>query len=167
MSFEMPWGNYALKELVETQAPEVISWWPQTLAWKLILVLVIMFTLSKIYKLYVNYQRNAYRRDAIAWITKLPSYSANSPEAAFRQLPALLRHTAIMGYGREKVSLLSNEAWESWLDEQCSRSEFSSKYSKLLHQLAYAPTIDIPPLEMQNLVKQITLWVKFHRSQYD
>ena len=38
MSFEKPWGNYLLEGIVETIAPQNISFWPQTLAWQFIFI---------------------------------------------------------------------------------------------------------------------------------
>jgi hypothetical protein len=165
--FPAPWGNYALKELAETSQPAAISWWPQTLAWKIVLLLLIVYVIKKLHQKVQAYKRDAYRRDALSWIAKLPEYNSDLPAAEFRQLPALLRRTAILGFSRENVSMLANNHWEVWLDKQCQQCGFSQQYARLLHHLAYAPTIDITAQQMKELVAQITLWVKNHRRQND
>ena len=165
--FTAPWGNYALKQLAETSEPTAISWWPQTLAWQIVLLLLVVFVMNRLYQKYQAYKRDAYRRDAIAWLANLPEYNIHSPAEAFRQLPALLRHTAVSGFSRQEVSLLANKHWERWLDRQCQHCHFSEQYTQLLHHLAYAPTLEITAQQMNELVAQITLWVKNHRRHND
>ena len=165
--FPAPWGNYSLKDLAETSVPDTILWWPQTLGWQILLLLFVVYVINKLHQKYQAYKRDAYRRDAIAWISNLPEYNSNAPAQNFRQLPALLRSTAISGFGRQEVTRLANKQWETWLDQQCSHSCFSKQYSSLLHHLAYAPVVNITAEQMRELVSQITLWVNNHRRFHD
>lgn len=210
MSFEKPWGNYLLEAIVETKAPDTISFWPQTLAWQIILILLILFIIKKSYQSWKNYQANAYRREALAWLEQCSLIN----EDDVRQLPALIRKTAMLANQRllhenrhitrsvyaninnditnktstqtsdkagvinyrHEISHLNGQSWVVWLDQHCSKSDFTAKESllstntysceKLLSQLAYVPTVDLSNRELsQGLVKlkqQIKLWVTFH-----
>ncbi len=102
--FPAPWGNYMLKEIVETTPPENISWWPQTIAWKIIGVVILVSLIRFVIKQIKLYQSNAYRREAIAWLEQLPTYQPSAPSPEFRQLPALIKKVALIAYGRTVVN---------------------------------------------------------------
>ena len=171
MSFEKPWGNYLLEAIVETKAPDMISFWPQTIAWQLLFIFFIMLILKKVYQSWKNYQANAYRREALVWLAQC----SLSNEEDIRQLPALLRKTAILANNRQlkessafasensnkyfaikrkqEITELRGIPWVKWLDQHCSKSHFheqealssSKTYSceKLLTQLPYMAKIDL------------------------
>ncbi|PKG81672.1 DUF4381 domain-containing protein [Colwellia sp. 75C3] len=185
MSFEKPWGNYLLEAIVETKAPETISFWPQTIAWQLIFIFLIIFTIKKSYLFWKTYQANAYRREALAWL----SQCSLSNENDVRQLPALLRKTALLAcevnnnnrlaesaelvkVRRDEITQLSGNAWATWLDEQCTKTKFSHQTAplsteKLLTKLAYIPQLDLNDSKFNDaltqLRQQITLWIQYHQ----
>lgn len=188
MSFETPWGNYLLDKIVETTTPNSISFWPQTLAWQFIFIVLVVFILKKSYQAWKTYQNNAYRREAIVWLSQC---SLNN-EDDIRQLPALLRKTALlaneitreeaMKFGdlkpmlnrHHEITKLTGNAWASWLDKHCDKSHFSHAVKPekslsceiLLTQLAYLPTIDLNNVALNQALKelhqQITFWVLHH-----
>ena len=153
MSFEKPWGNYLLEAIVETKAPDAISFWPETIAWQLLFILLIMLIIKKAYQSWKNYQANAYRREALAWLAQ----SSLSNVEDIRQLPALLRKTAILASNRQlkessfftrdkshdksysmntkdeaiklrqDITALRGQPWTEWLDLHCSKSHFHEK----------------------------------------
>jgi len=157
-----PWGNYLLKDLVETPLPQSISWWPQTPAWAFLALIILIFVAYKGYQQWRLYQHNAYRRSALLWLSQLPPYESLNPDENYRQLPALLRQVASVGYGGPQVSQLPRSNWEQWLDSQCNHCDFSSGSADLLHQLAYQTNIQISAAQMQLLINTITQWIKHH-----
>lgn len=165
--FPEPWGNYLLKNLAETTAPNAINWWPQTIAWQVLFVAMLVYIGFNVYRAIKKYQNNAYRREALAWLKKLPPYQINEPDTIYRQLPSLLRKVALSGYKRDEVCLLSNKSWLQWLDQQCEKTSFTKIPIFTLNQLAYVPAYDIDANTMDNLVTEITLWIKYHRGQHD
>ena len=162
--FPQPWGNYLLKEIIETKTPDEISWWPQTLAWKILLLLLVFFILRKIYLIRKRYLADSYRREALMWVKELVS---SPTEAQIRQLPALLKKVALNAYERSDIAKKSGAEWEHWLDQQCSRSHFSDSCPNVLYQLSYAPIIDISSTEVQHLIKEISIWIRFHGKKHD
>lgn len=191
MSFEKPWGNYLLEGIVETIAPQNISFWPQTIAWQLIFIVLTIVIIKKIYRTWQEYQANAYRREALAWLAQC----SLANEDDIRQLPALLRKTALLANEvnrHDKNSLegssnarkrlqditgLTGKSWAAWLDSHCTRSDFSKSTQSascaslsnevLLTQLAYIPKLDLNDSEfnsaLKKLCQQITLWVQHHQ----
>ena len=184
MSFEKPWGNYLLEKIVETTAPETISYFPQTIAWQIICIVLIIFILNKGYQSWKTYQANAYRREALFWL----SQCSLSNEEDVRQLPALLRKTALLACQvnnnnhstqsgelviicRDEITQLSGNAWAIWLDEHCTKTKFSHQTAalsseQLLKNLAYIAHIDLLDDKFNKALKllsqQITLWIKYH-----
>jgi len=161
--FAKPWGNYLLEKLVETQAPESISWLPQTLGWKVLAGIALMLLIRKSYQTYRNYQRNAYRREALAW---LEHCRQTDKIELYKQLPALLRKAALNAYKRTEISQLSGGQWEHWLDQQCQQTSFVTSCPSALNQLAYMPinSATAKTEQYQVLLVQITLWVRHHRG---
>lgn len=188
MSFEKPWGNYLLEAIVETKAPDTISFWPQTIAWQLLFILLILLIIKKSYHSWKDYQANAYRREALTWLAQC----SLSNEEDIRQLPALLRKTAILAsqklinenstmtdnislktYAlkcRQEITALSGKSWVKWLDKHCDKSDFTEEKShatpspfscgQLLAQLAYAPKVDITDNQFNERLIQLTQQIK-------
>ncbi|KGJ97926.1 DUF4381 domain-containing protein [Colwellia psychrerythraea] len=190
MSFEKPWGNYLLKDIVETKTPDSISFWPETIAWQLLFIVLVLFIIKKSYQSWQNYQANAYRREALFWLAQC----SLTKEEDIRQLPALLRKTAILANNRrinesnsvqekalalkikQEIIELRGEAWTKWLDQYCSESHFHNKNIELntttssceylLSQLAYMPKVDLNDAlfhkQLKKLYQQIECWIKYH-----
>lgn len=188
MSFEKPWGNYLLDKIVETTAPETISYFPQTIGWQLAFILLMIFIINKTYLSWKVYQSNAYRREALAWLAQCSLAS----EEDVRQLPALLRKTALLAsqvisdnnspinaraetLSRPRITQLSGKSWVTWLDDNCTKTTFCHQAlthspEKLLTQLAYIPKIDFLDdtfkEDLSHLCQQIELWIKYHELNY-
>jgi hypothetical protein len=190
MSFEKPWGNYLLEAIVETKAPDTISFWPQTIAWKIVIIIMIMLTIKKCYQMRRNYLANAYRREALSWLANC----SLTNEKDIRQLPALLKKTALLAIARQvnesdtfqlktlalqtqrEMTGLRSEAWVKWLDLHCSKTHFKHEsdlaenntqtFQKLLDQLAYMRNINFDDGSFnQDIIKlkqHIELWIKYH-----
>lgn len=165
--FAATWGNYLVEELVPTMAPEVVSAWPQTLGWQIVSAIILFFILRKLYLAWRAYQRDAYRREALAWLDNLPEFTNLQEQNEYRQLPVLLRNTALQAFGRPVVSALSNEHWERWLDQQCDKTSFSNQCATQLQRLAYAPEPKFDSQQLELLLKQVRLWVQYHRRLDD
>ncbi len=165
--FEAPWGNYLLKEFIETQQPEMISFYPQTIGWLLIGSILLIALFYKIILMIKLYQTNAYRREALKWLQKLPDYTDVLQQPMFRKLPTLLRKVALTGFGASIVVPLSLKDWEVWLDQQCAKTSFSGNFSSYLHQLSYSPAPALTPNQIALLTEQVSLWISFHRRPDD
>ena len=165
--FEAPWGNYLLKEFIETQQPELISFYPQTIGWLLIGLILLIVLFNKIISAIRRYQSNAYRRDALQWLKELPDDTNVLQQPVFRKLPTLLRKVALAGFGANTVVPLSLKEWEVWLDQQCDKTSFSGSFSSHLEQLSYSSAPKLTPNQIALLREQVSLWISFHRRLND
>jgi hypothetical protein len=160
MTFEKPWGNYLLKNIIETQAPEAISYFPQTLGWKILLMIFIGFSIKKTWHSWKAYKSNAYRREALAWLQQ----GEFTDDRYLRQLPALLKKTATLAYKNSSLNQMSGNEWAAWLDLHCTKTQFNQKDRiKLLTQLPYKKVIDVNEQHITAFIEQVSLWVKYHQ----
>lgn len=165
--FSEPWGNYLLKSLSETQAPNSVDWWPQTIGWQILFLIGLVSIGLKVYRVIRKYHHNNYRREALAWLQSLPDYRVTDPDVLYSQLPSLLRKVALSAYKRDEVCTLSNDSWLQWLDQQCEKTSFTTLPSSAFNQLAYVPNYNVDINTMDTIVTEVTLWIKHHRGQYD
>ena len=130
-----------------------------------------LFTIKKAYQGYISYQANRYRREALKWLKEFKQFNHSADESRqqkyYRQLPQLLRKTALCAFNRNEVTPLIGSTWEQWLDAQCPETSFNQSCSNLLSSLAFQTDIDLSDKKLPLLIEQITLWVKFHRRQND
>ncbi len=66
-----PPGSYMLRELKEVPLPDLVSWWPQTIGWKLLLILILLGAAYLIYRKVRHWWHNRYRREAIVALMRL------------------------------------------------------------------------------------------------
>lgn len=155
-------GNPLLSSLREINVPADISWWPQTLGWQLILLLICAYLLYRVGLMLRRYNNNAYRRGAQAELLKL------ADELGHLQLmPQILRSTALYAFERDQVAPIIGHKWEQWLDLQCKGSDFSGKYKGLLDQLTYSAQPNIANEQLSAFKLHILFWLKHHRGKYD
>jgi len=165
--FSENWGNYLLKDIVETTMPETISWWPSTLGWKFVVVIILLFSLNKLLKSVQRYRHNIYRRQALTWLESIPDSHNEQSDGIYRQIPALVRLTALKATSRREISNLNKAQWDLWLDKQCPACNFATTFPKYLHLLAYSPTFSLPQSEMTAFITEVKIWIKQHRNNYD
>jgi hypothetical protein len=165
--FAAPWGNYMVLDLVPTEVPQFVSFLPQTMIWGVLGVFLVFYVVKEVYCTWRIYQQNAYRREALSWLSNLPAYRNLREQPIYRQLPALLRRTALQAFERDQICALSNERWEHWLDQRCDKTSFAQQVPNQLQDLAYSPEPKIDAQQMQLLSRQISLWIQFHRRVDD
>lgn len=165
--FQQGWGNALLKEFIEVGSPALTSWWPQTLGWKIVLAILLLLVIKKSYLRWQAYKHNTYRREALAWLNNLPTLYDLEQQTIFRQLPALLRKTAITAFNREQICKLQANEWDAWLDKHCQQTSFTTRFAKQLHILAFSPTPQLSHEQMHALINEVSLWIKFHRRLND
>ncbi|WNC74152.1 DUF4381 domain-containing protein [Thalassotalea psychrophila] len=165
--FPEPWGNYLVLDIIETSQPDAISWWPTTIGWQLLFIIILLLAFKRIYFAIKHYQEDAYRRDALKCLFEIKHSRSQHSYLTHNQLPALLRASALHAFGRNDITQLSGKDWEEWLDQQCEQSNFKKNCSGILHQLSYNPGFEISPEQLNSVINEISLWLKFHRRLND
>ena len=140
--------------LRETPMQDVVSLFPQTSGWLLLLLLLLALIAITRWRRYQTWKQQAFRRDAIRSLTHM-----QDDLSQIKALPQLLRHVALRSSPREEVVGLHGSAWIAWLNVKAGSRVFDDADAKLLNQLAYAGHSDIDPAIGQRLIAASLQWV--------
>lgn len=157
----------SIDQLQELPAPPLeISYWPQTWAWVVLAVLVLLTLAAWAAWRYRKWQRDRYRREALLLLDDL-SAALGDPErrlAALRQLPALVKRVALSMPGAEAPAPLGGGAWQAYLQSR-SMVTLPADLDQRLALLAYAPDARVQALGEQDvraLLAACREWVEVH-----
>ncbi len=161
------WGNYALKGFNEIQVPEPVSLWPQTFGWWLLVIALICWLLALLFKQAQRYRRNRYRRQALLQLTALRTTAAQNSNEGLRQIPAILKATALHAFPRVDVASLYGDEWEVFLDSKYDGPSFSRECPGLLYALSYQPVDAQLCCPSDAFWAQVSSWISHHRAADD
>lgn len=97
-----------LDQLTEPSEPAPVSMAPATVGWVVLAVLLAALLIWLVVFAMRRYRRNAYRREALALLTRAGDDGAS--------VAAILRRTALAAYPRDRVASLSGAEWLAFLD---------------------------------------------------
>ncbi|MCL6416445.1 DUF4381 domain-containing protein [Aestuariirhabdus sp. Z084] len=157
-------GNYLLHGIEEVQLPPPVSWAPQTGGWALLAGLLVLLLGYLAYKGLRHWWCNRYRRQALHQLKQCRRHT-ESPRALARQIPLLLKATALQAFPRAQVASLSGERWLEFLDAQYPGPPFCGDLGRLMLTLDYAPpshqTIDAQ--QARQLSEMARHWIRTHQ----
>lgn len=156
----MSGNNSLLETLIEPTAPESISWLPETIGWKVLLLLSLAglayFTVRKVQK----WRANRYRRSALKFLSRVE----NKPTLqAIKEINQILKATAVTAYGHEQVASLYGQQWVEFLRGDSSlfyELDTNRKWQVALYTPAVAGYLT--QSEVQYLIAQSRFWVTQH-----
>jgi hypothetical protein len=157
----------SLQNLNDIVLPTPVSWWPLANGWYFLLGVLLILFAWLCYRAILRWNQNRYRRAALqelAVITEgLESESTRS--RYLRQIPGLLKRTALAAYPRSEVASLSGEDWHRFLNGTLKTPLFTGPVSNTLELIAYSSG-DLSRLDssaINHLVKASSQWLKQHR----
>lgn len=154
--------NPDLSQLRDIHMPEPVSWWPPAPGWWLLLV-ALLSIIALLWGAYRYRQRNAWRRIALAELSRLHQQYQTQlfvPHLVVGQLSVLLRRVAISRFPREEAASLSGDQWLAFLDRsRRDGARFQSDLGRLLVVAPYAPQTAIAPEEMNSLFTLCKNWI--------
>ncbi|MFK7975942.1 MAG: DUF4381 domain-containing protein [Halioglobus sp.] len=157
-------GNYALGDFAELAAPESISWWPSTIGWRVLVLILAVVAASAVWNAGKRWHANRYRREAQHKLQLLKA--SPSPEHFLHELNKLLKLTAIVGYSREEVAALSGASWAEFLNAECESPPFTAEQAQWLAEGPYrADALDTQ--EYAALTAASAAWINAHRGRPD
>ncbi|CAH0992735.1 hypothetical protein SIN8267_02871 [Sinobacterium norvegicum] len=151
--------------LPELASPAAISpWWPLAPGWWLLIITAVAIVLTIGVLLVRRHRRNRYRRAAKTALQQLQSQQQSlSLEQLCQQANALLKRTAIAGYG-DNVASLSGDKWLHFI---CHHTDFEPANKTAIEQLMgqqYQPKITLEPAALFSACQQ---FIDHHRVPAD
>ncbi|WDY56111.1 DUF4381 domain-containing protein [Pseudomonas sp. PSKL.D1] len=137
-----------LRELAPGMPP--FSYLPHTWAWLVLAVLVLMLLGLWAALRWRHWQRNRYRREALARLDAMASSEGDQRLIALRGLPELLKRVALSMPGAPPVASLGGAQWQTFL-EQRAPQPLPAGFTDTLHLLAYAPDTALRTLDAQQV----------------
>ncbi len=160
-------SNWGLEQLHEILLSEPVSWIPQTIGWYVVSGLILFVAGWWVYGRLRRFRANRYRRLALAELAVIEE-ELQQPERrakSLREIPVLLKWTALSAFPRSDVAGLSGEKWLAFLDRTMESNDFTGGEGRLLPELAYAPGPWIAEFSDERIDKVLQLvrhWIKVH-----
>ena len=142
---------------------EPVGFWPPAPGWYVLAAILSLVLLVVVWRYIKRWHRDRYRRLAL----KELQYIKDSGTAeAYRELPALLKRTALSVWPRQEVASLSGLKWHEFLDHTSNSDQFCSASGQVLNELSYQGAGDALPTEseLSMLLTAAEHWLRRHHS---
>ena len=158
----------SLQNLNDIVLPEAVGWWPLAIGWYflfgLLLVILTWFTYTSVRR----WISNRYRRAALQQLQLLAEdiRSTDNRDTGLRQIPILLKRTALSVYPRSQLASLTGRNWHDFLNSKVSKASFTPSTADLLDEISYSVG-DLSKVDTQaadDLLKASHHWLKHHQS---
>lgn len=158
----------SLDRLHDIVVPPAAPGWPPAPGWYYIIVLVLCLVLVFLVRGVIRWQRNRYRREALAEFRQQERRLHDPAQrvAALAALGALLKRAAITAYPRGEVAALTGAAWFDFLDQTGSTTAFRASVGGKLAAATYAPltVIDLGDNEAAIIAASVRDWIRHHET---
>jgi hypothetical protein len=158
----------SLQNLNDIVLPAPVSWWPLATGWYVVMAAVLIVLAWLGYRLLRRWFGNRYRRAALREFHLLEKRVQGdaSRSAALKQIPVLIKRTALAAYPRNQVAPLAGSSWHQFLDSKVSNPQFTEPAGTILDRVSYSAG-DLDELDAQAtaaLLKAAHHWLKHHRA---
>jgi len=158
----------ALSNLHDIVMPSPVSWWPPAPGWYVLAALLVVLAARIAWRVACRRRAGAYRRAALRELEGLQTRMGAPAQRleALRQLPLLLKRTALAAWPREEVAGLSGMEWLAFLDRSSGMNEFMDGGGRILLDLAYGRSPSLESLtdeEVRALTGLAGRWIEKHR----
>ncbi len=156
-----------ISQLQQLPLPEAVSYLPQTWGWLALLLILLAVGLLFAARKALHWRRNRYRRAALMELAQLHAQTSHASTRlhALRQLPELLKRTALSMPQQPAVESLCGAAWQHWLQQRNPTSPLPADFNQQLAHLAYAPPAQIEQLDagqIAQLFGHCQAWLEQH-----
>ncbi|NOR14426.1 MAG: DUF4381 family protein [Candidatus Aminicenantes bacterium] len=159
-----------LESLIEIIPPQPVSYRPETVGWFVILGLLVLAVAWIAYRRYRHHRANQYRRWALEKLEDISQVLQKKLglEKPLKEIPLLVKQTALHAYPREEVASLYGDEWLRFLDAGYGGTGFSDGPGRILAHTAYEPDKELERYQeedIEQLLKLVRKWIKKHRSE--
>lgn len=157
----------SLQNLNDIVLPASVGWWPMANGWYFLIGLLLIALTWFIFRSLQRWKNNRYRRAALYELQLLENglKSPGKRDACLRQIPVLLKRTALSIYPRNRVASLSGESWYEFLNSTVHKSVFTETTFSTLNAVSYSAgeLSDVNPQETIALLNASRSWLKLHQ----
>lgn len=153
-----PPSTYILRDLHDVTVPESVSWWPQTIGWKLLALAILLALVYWTYKALCRWWNNRYRSEALITLNELNTQDNDTGKRLFSILKIVLVY---LDSGNAR---LFDAAFLGKLDElSLGQPTFNDQTAKQWQQSLVNPNIELSSEQNAELIKRAQVWLKQHR----
>jgi hypothetical protein len=156
----------SLENLYDIIPPPPVPWWPPAPGWYVVGVVVLALAVWAGWSWWRRWQAAAYRRAALAVLQQLKTRAADEAQrtSALRELPELVKRTALAAFPRQQVAALSGVTWLAFLDRTGHTNAFSHGRGQLLPVLSYDPhaASRLDAQSVDELFSVVSHWIQDH-----
>ncbi|MBD1572003.1 DUF4381 domain-containing protein [Vibrio sp. S17_S38] len=156
-----PPSSYILKGLQEVGLPEPVSWWPQTMGWKILAGVGLVLLILWLYRRGQRWWGDRYRREAIEVINTL---DINNSQFEYQAFVIIKR---VMGYLNPADQALYGEEFQTALNAYIP-SDSSKIEAELLRRWMLSLNSRKEALNMedkQRIHQHCLFWIREHQPQ--
>jgi hypothetical protein len=159
----------SLQNLNDIVLPEAVGWWPLAVGWYFLfgflLIIFAWFTYISVRR-WIN---NRYRRAALQQLQLLAEdiRSTDKRDTGLRQIPVLLKRTALSVYPRGQLASLTGKNWHDFLNSKVSKPSFPEATADLLDVISYSSgdLSEVTTQDADDLLSASRHWLKHHHPE--
>jgi Domain of unknown function (DUF4381) len=144
-----------LSKLHDIVIPAAAPWWPPAPGWWVIAIGLLAALAVASLQAWRRHRANAYRREALRELDRLPDATAIMP---------LLKRAAMTAYGREAVASMSGDAFLAFLDRTGGTHAFTTGPARLLPGATFAEQSLPTAADAAATVADAATWLRTHRT---
>lgn len=159
----------SLDRLHDIVVPPPVPWWPLAPAWYWVLGYALFFAAALAFRSLIRWQRNRYRREALAELSReeVGLFNPGKRAAALAALAELLKRTALSAWPRIEVAALTGPAWLEFLDRTGRTTGFTQGPGSILERVAYdsraALALNEPTI--RDIAVLVRHWISRHQRE--
>jgi len=159
----------SLQNLNAIVLPAPVDWWPLAIGWYVVFGIVLIVIGWIGYRSVQGWIANRYRRTALQKLQLLANdiQGGVNRDSSLRQVPILLKRTALSAYPREQVASLAGKDWFDFLNSNVRNPPFSESNFVILDKVSYScgELSDIDTHSITALLNASKQWLKNHQTE--
>jgi len=157
----------SLQNLNDIVMPAAVSWWPLAMGWYILFGLLLITLVWFGYQSLRRWLDNRYRRAALHELQLLAEdmHDEANRNSSLRQIPVLLKRTALSAYPRNQVAALSGKDWHHFLNSKLNQPSFTDDAAATLDRISYSTgdLSEVDPQATKILLDASNYWLKHHQ----
>ena len=162
---------FSLSNLHDIVDPPTIALWPPAPGLVLLGMLILLWAAVALVLWWRHWQRNAYRREALADMTAIAARirSPQTRAVGLQQLSVLLKRVALAAHPRADVASLTGDEWDTFLDQHIGENLFRKGPGQVLAAAMNDPDPGdgLTSADYDRLIQAVRRWINGHRTAAD